>query len=140
MELSERKQSRLKEYNYSENGAYFITVCVNDRKNILWDKTSMKGNFSLSTLGIIVDGYIRKIPEIYMDIKVDKYTVMPNHIYMIITIARNAVSGGRPMDGPLFVWVLNFTAVRLTPHTHRTLNSLNPPLAALVCDSLRCQE
>ena len=35
MNLPKRKPTRLKEYDYSQNGAYFITICTNDRKCIL---------------------------------------------------------------------------------------------------------
>ena len=35
MTLPNRKPNRLKNYNYSQNGAYFITICVQDRKTIL---------------------------------------------------------------------------------------------------------
>ena len=35
MELPERKPTRLKEYDYSQNGYYFITICTKDRKRIL---------------------------------------------------------------------------------------------------------
>lgn len=36
MELPKRKPNRLKEYDYSRNGAYFITICVKDRHELLW--------------------------------------------------------------------------------------------------------
>ena len=35
MELKTRKPNRLKDYDYSQNGAYFITICIKDRKPIL---------------------------------------------------------------------------------------------------------
>jgi hypothetical protein len=37
MKLPERKPNRICEYDYSTNGAYFVTVCTHDRKKILWD-------------------------------------------------------------------------------------------------------
>ncbi len=36
MELSKRKNIRLKEYDYSLNGAYFVTICTEGRKQLLW--------------------------------------------------------------------------------------------------------
>ena len=35
MKLPKRKNNRLENYNYSQNGAYFITICIKDRKPIL---------------------------------------------------------------------------------------------------------
>lgn len=37
MELPERKANRLKNYDYNTPGAYFITVCTKDRKNLFWE-------------------------------------------------------------------------------------------------------
>ena len=37
MDLPMRKHVRLKEYDYSQNGAYFVTICTKDRRNILSD-------------------------------------------------------------------------------------------------------
>lgn len=36
MELPKRKPNRLKNYDYSQNGAYFITICTKDRRQMLW--------------------------------------------------------------------------------------------------------
>jgi len=38
LELSKRKDIRLKDYDYSQNGAYFLTICVKDRHNLLWEQ------------------------------------------------------------------------------------------------------
>ena len=37
MEYKQRKNIRLKEYDYSQNGAYFVTICTENRKNLLCD-------------------------------------------------------------------------------------------------------
>lgn len=37
-----RKEIRLKEYDYSTDGAYFVTVCTKDRKHLFWDKEKMR--------------------------------------------------------------------------------------------------
>ncbi|MEG2116875.1 MAG: hypothetical protein RRZ69_04265 [Clostridia bacterium] len=36
MEIPIRKKNRMPSYDYSQNGAYFITICVKERKNLLW--------------------------------------------------------------------------------------------------------
>ena len=38
--LPKRKDLRLKHYDYSSAGAYFVTICTKDRKNIFWNKIS----------------------------------------------------------------------------------------------------
>ena len=91
MELPKRKPTRLKGYNYSENGAYFITICVKDKKELLSEIVGdgvldvPKNNFT--HLGEIADKYINQMNEFYGHISVDKYVIMPNHIHLILLIA-----------------------------------------------------
>ena len=84
LQLPKRKPNRLKDYDYSQNGAYFITICVKDRKELLGKEVEGDGHSEpyvlLSEYGRVADKYIRRIKGI------DQYVVMPNHIHMIILI------------------------------------------------------
>ena len=92
-ELPSRKPNRLKDYDYSQNGCYFITICVKDRRNILWkpstDNVEAIINHPLSKYGEVVERAIAQIPNHYECVNVDKHIIMPNHIHMIITISNN---------------------------------------------------
>lgn len=87
-ELPKRKPVRLKGYDYSQNGAYFVTICTKNRKEILGQ--IIKGNagndagvfpkIELSEYGEIVHKYISRIKGI------EKYVIMPNHVHLIIVI------------------------------------------------------
>lgn len=78
-----RKSNRLKNYNYSSNGLYFITVCVNDME-CLFGHVDMESNMViLNDDGKRVDFYIQKIDE------VDNYIIMPNHIHFIIRLDKD---------------------------------------------------
>ena len=92
MDLSKRKQIRLKDYNYGQQGAYFITICVNGRKKIL---SNIVGTgvldcpqVNLKYHGIIAEKYINQLSNFYNDISVDKYVIMPDHIHLLITILK----------------------------------------------------
>ena len=87
MELPYRKSIRLKEYDYSQNGAYFITICTHNRERIFGDIVG-QGLCScrLSPIGEIINNEILNIEKRYMGIKIDKYVIMPNHIHLIIQI------------------------------------------------------
>jgi len=103
MDLPKRKNIRLKEYDYSKNGAYFITVCVNGRNHLLWENcvgaNSVRPNETsqLSNYGLIVNVAINNIQKYYSDVIVNKYVIMPNHIHMIICLSDNC---GRTMFAP----------------------------------------
>ena len=102
MDLPKRKNVRLKDYDYSENGAYFITICSLDKQNIFSvinvGTTTGRPNI-LSDYGIIIENNINNIPKIYIGATIDKYVIMPNHIHFIIRI-ENDIEGGRPMVVP----------------------------------------
>lgn len=93
--LLKRKRNRLNNYNYGENGAYFITVCTKNREKIFWE-TEESTQIRLSEIGRITEEKILRIDEIYNNsVKVDKFVIMPNHIHLIIFI-----NGRRPMVAP----------------------------------------
>ncbi len=83
-----RKALRLKNYDYSSPGAYFITMCTHNRACIL---SSLVGaihespELKLSLYGKIVDDIIRNLPE-HLGARIDRYVIMPNHVHMLIII------------------------------------------------------
>jgi len=105
--LPKRKPNRLRDYDYSQKGAYFITICVKDRKCILGNITIGDiAHIQLSTIGKIVDNTIRNIPHIYNDaVSIEKYVIMPNHIHMIIMMPENV--DGRAMRAPTISTIIN---------------------------------
>ncbi len=90
MDLPERKPTRLKDYDYSSPGAYFVTICVKNKAQIL-GKIVGCGDFDtpqmvLSEYGKTLDKYIILMSQKYSHIKIDKYIIMPNHFHMILRI------------------------------------------------------
>ena len=95
MNLPKRKINRLQNYDYSENGAYFITICTQNRAQILskivGDGAHDVPKTSLTDIGKIVDKKIVSTNNI-PDITVDKYVIMPNHIHIILIVDNNGTS------------------------------------------------
>ena len=105
--LPKRKDPRLKGYDYSKKGAYFLTICTQNRKNIL---STIVGEGSplprLSPYGEIVDGCIQKIPGKYPEVSVDCYVIMPNHIHILLSIVKNDGRGDpSPTAGTIVGWL-----------------------------------
>ena len=101
MSLPERKPLRLQRYDYSGAGYYFVTVCVQNKRNLLRRGTHCApgpGFPSLSEMGETVEQTVLEIPSHYPNVKVDKYIVMPNHIHLILVL--EAGNGGRTMFAP----------------------------------------
>ena len=96
--LPKRKPLRLEHYDYSTPGAYFVTICTQDRKCILSDipvgEQLAAPETLLSPLGRIVDEQIRQLPIRFPSLSVDNYVIMPNHVHILLTLRRNAQGTG----------------------------------------------
>jgi len=86
-----RKSIRLKEYDYSFPGWYYVTVCAHEKNN-LFGKIK-NGNVDYNTLGKIAQKYFAEIPEHFENSEIDEFIIMPNHVHGIIII--NDVVGTR---------------------------------------------
>ena len=82
--LPTRKRLRIIEYDYSKEGMYFITICIKNRLELLG---KIKDNYiELTQEGIIVKECIKQIEKRYINVEIDEYVIMPNHIHMILVI------------------------------------------------------
>ncbi len=113
MEYHVRKHNRLKEYDYAKEGAYFITICTNNRETILSEVCvdNSVGADSirpiLTEYGKITDAAINEISLHYTNIKIEKYVIMPDHIHLIVHIFPNdennngrQIANGRIISAP----------------------------------------
>lgn len=107
--LPKRKHPRLKDYDYSRNGCYFITVCTKDRKPLL---SRIVGRddlgapiMKLTGIGAMVDQYLHAIPEHYANVILDHHVIMPNHIHLLLRICGGAPGASRPTISQIIaVW------------------------------------
>jgi REP element-mobilizing transposase RayT len=90
-EFRTRKPNRLRNYDYSQRGAYFVTVCAKDRHelfgNVIVGAVANRPSYvELSRIGKTVEDEIKVLQEVRKNIVIDRYVVMPNHIHMIIVL------------------------------------------------------
>ncbi len=90
-DLPKRKSLRLQGYDYSTDGCYFITICTENRKNMLstivgGDDLGAPKKIVLKPYGKIVEKYILSMEQAYDVINIENYIIMPNHIHMLILI------------------------------------------------------
>ena len=114
-ELPKRKSTRLKSFDYSSAGAYFVTICTKDRKRILSNiiKPSvgvgafddpMNGahddpptpQIRLTEIGKVTEKYLLSSENI-PGVKIDRYVIMPDHVHMILRISAESI-----LDGPMW--------------------------------------
>ena len=86
-EIHNRHSIRLKEFDYSQNGYYFVTICTKNRECFFGDVA--RGKIELSEIGKIVKKYWMEISQHFENVELDEYIVMPNHIHGIVIINDN---------------------------------------------------
>ena len=103
----QRKPTRIRKYDYSSVGAYFVTICTQDRKRILSEIISTNDTFvnetsnyavgdgafdvpsiRLTPIGEIVEKYLLSSNNI-SNVEIDTYVIMPDHIHVIFFIRSN---------------------------------------------------
>jgi putative transposase len=92
LNLPQRKLQRLKDYDYSQNGTCFITICTHNRENLFGRIDN--GKLILNNAGKIVYDKFSEISKFYPGINVDKYIIMPNHLHAILLIQHNGTAQG----------------------------------------------
>ncbi len=85
--LPERKLTRKAYYDYSTNGAYFITVCTFGKAKLFGEITGGDA-MRLFALGECAERVINSLEARY-NIEIDNYVIMPNHIHLIIVVLPN---------------------------------------------------
>ena len=100
--IPKRKPNRLREFDYSSVGAYFITICTQERRNYFWNNVGATigraQETELSSTGKIVEEAVHNISNIYPSVNVEQYVIMPDHIHLLLRI--RADEFGRPMVAP----------------------------------------
>ena len=90
MPFYNRKLPRKRDYDYSQDGIYFITICSEHRKRIfshIPDSQDLETAVAeLTHIGKTVDKHISKLEEKYPQITLPSYVIMPNHIHLLISV------------------------------------------------------
>lgn len=90
MEYPIRRSPRLKTYDYSRNGYYFVTICAHEKLQyfscIEYDAENVFKSNQLTEIGCVIEKHLLLLPKRFPNITIDKYVIMPNHIHAIIAV------------------------------------------------------
>ena len=98
-DFPKRKPTRLKDYDYSQSGAYFITICSHNKQCIfgsLVGEGLAPPEIMLSNYGTVVKEQLLNLEKRYSCIKVDKFVIMPNHIHVILMLQKTGGASPSP--------------------------------------------
>ena len=86
-----RRSIRLRNYDYAEAGAYFVTLCVEGRACLFGD--IVDEDIRLNDIGCMVRAAWEGLPSHYPGVEIDAFVVMPNHVHGIIVLAPDCAAG-----------------------------------------------
>ncbi|MBR5284315.1 MAG: transposase [Clostridia bacterium] len=103
-QLPKRKPNRLSGFDYSTSGAYFVTICTQNRRCIL-SKIVGDGFPVPKVPGEIAARMIEEIPKRFIGVSVEQFVIMPNHIHMILVMENmEELVKTTPVLGEVVAW------------------------------------
>ncbi len=94
-DIHQRSSIRLKDYDYSSAGAYFVTICTHDKE--CWLGDVVNSEMVLSEIGQIAKALWLEIPQHFENAILDDFIIMPNHVHGILL---NTDSRGVQLNAP----------------------------------------
>ena len=93
-ELPTRKPNRLKNYDYSSSGRYFITICTAEKQCLLSEISAVFDicdpyALRLTAIGNVVKTAVEQIPVRYPSVQVENYVIMPNHVHLLLLVGQD---------------------------------------------------
>lgn len=85
--MKQRKPNRLKDYEYSQNGYYFVTICTKNREE--WFGKIKDGLMIMNDFGEVAKNFWMETPKHFTNVGLDEFTVMPNHIHGVVTAVQD---------------------------------------------------
>ena len=121
MDLPKRKPTRLKDYDYSQSGYYFVTICTYNKQKTLCEIVGEGSPLPQLTIdGEIVNNCILNINKKYPCVKVDKYVIMPNHIHIILILKND----GRGNPSPTIINTMGWLKYNATTQINKLYNTV----------------
>jgi len=115
-----RRSIRLKGYDYSSPGAYFVTLCTQNRKCLFGQVVNKE--MQLNDMGRIAKKCWNEIPSHFSHVRLDEFTVMPNHIHGILIVTPVGANNYSPIGENILtpVRAKNLSPLRTNNHSpHR---------------------
>ncbi len=96
--LPKRKHPRLDDYDYSQTGAYFVTICTHNKRCLLSrivGRGLAPAEVEYTPFGQIAEQQLLLLENRYQGVRIDQYVIMPNHIHILFLFEKIA-AGASP--------------------------------------------
>jgi REP element-mobilizing transposase RayT len=91
-QVHRRRSLRLRGYDYTRRGAYFVTICTQERRRVFG--TVVNGRMALSAAGRMVQRVWDELPAHYPGVATDAFVVMPDHVHGVVWLCDAGLAGG----------------------------------------------
>lgn len=88
----DRRSIRLKGYDYAQPGAYFVTICTQNRERLFGEIVG--DEMQMNDAGRLVRSRWQELPARFPSVNLDTFVVMPNHLHAVIVLGDTLVFGG----------------------------------------------
>ena len=105
-----RRSIRVKDYDYSRAGTYFLTMCLQSKRCLFGNVVN--GEMMLNDAGKLVQHIWNNLPKRFLSIKLDKYVIMPNHMHGIIICRGEPCVRPNLVFAPNLVFILNLSFIQ----------------------------
>ncbi len=97
LQFNDNRQFRVPGYDYSQAGAYFVTICTLKKVPFLGEVVD--GRMVLSRIGRVAEKFWLEIPDRFTTAELDEYVIMPDHVHGIIVLTDDGRGGHTPRRG-----------------------------------------
>lgn len=125
MELPKRKDVRLKNYDYSANGAYYVTVCTHNRAKLFGTIVGATLRGRPNRPDKMIEKWVLELENKFDNLKIDKYIIMPDHIHLLISVSDNLT--GDHTGSPLPFVIDWFKTMTTNEYIRGVKNGIYPP-------------
>lgn len=88
--LPRRRSTRLRDYDYSQAGLYFVTICTQNRRCLLG--TVVDGAMQLNSVSTTIQKEWERLPERFPGLELDEWVIMPSHLHGILVLPSDAAT------------------------------------------------
>ena len=115
-EIHHRKSIRLKDYDYSSEGLYFITICTQNREHLFGKIVNDK--MILNSAGLMIERIYKELSDNFENAQLEEYVIMPNHFHCIIKVGAESISAlKKDLESPKLGLSKNRVDMESTPTT-----------------------
>ncbi|VAX33109.1 FIG00557961: hypothetical protein [hydrothermal vent metagenome] len=122
----DRKTIRLKGYDYAQNGAYFVTICIKNKECILGE--ILDGKIFVSDIGERIQSVWNVLPEHYPHVELDQFVVMPNHMHGIVVILNDKGEATPPLRKCTLGQIVAYFKYQTTKQINQICNTPGVPV------------